>query len=118
MYNKYGVNQIYYYYLRDKQGSPVVTVCVVRQDSYFARGVAICSKADQPVKKIGRKIARDRALWAIHNGMDNTLICSDAAIEVMDAVDSGDCIVNQAEFGPKLTVFEKCLFGLIERNMN
>ena len=117
MYNKYGVNQIYYYYLRDTQGKPVVTVCVVRKDSYFARGVAICSKADQPVKKVGRTIARNRALWAIHNGKSKTLICSDAAIEAIDDVDASN-IINQAEFGPDLTVFEKCLFGMIERNMN
>lgn len=118
MHNKYGVNQMYYYYLRDFENAPIVTVCIVRQGNYFARGVAICSLKDQPVKKVGRKIARDRALWAIHCGHNKTLVCSDAAIEALDFIEMGDFISYQAEFNPKLTIFEQILFGIIERNMN
>jgi len=57
----------YYYYLRDEQNRPAVTVClIVDNDSneYF-RGIAVTSDKDMPSKKEGRRIARGRSLRAI-----------------------------------------------------
>ena len=43
-----------YYYLRDKQNKPRVTVCCHWANGRFiARGVAICSMKDNPVKLSG-----------------------------------------------------------------
>ena len=55
----------YYYYLRDKQRKPIVTVCLLKDNKgTISRGVAICSKQDNPVKKFGRRLAKERAVWA------------------------------------------------------
>lgn len=58
----------FFYYLRDKQNRPVVTVCIVECGGKFARGVAICSPLDNPNKKIGRMIAEGRAFKALEKG--------------------------------------------------
>lgn len=52
------------YYERGKNRAPVVTVCLHISDESFTRGVAICSPKDNPCKKIGRAIAKGRALKA------------------------------------------------------
>lgn len=65
----------FYYYLRDmrhrkgKKGRPVVTVCLIvdKNRRVIVRGVSICSLKDNPCKKTGRRIARNRALWAAVN---------------------------------------------------
>lgn len=64
-----------FYYLRDKNNRPMVTVCLLRvgeqlqynnaNSPVYARGVAVCSLRDQPCKKIGKQIALGRALRAV-----------------------------------------------------
>lgn len=54
-----------YYYLRDKMGRPVVTVCLLVEGDKIARGVAICSEKDMPEKRKGRGIALERAMYAM-----------------------------------------------------
>ena len=52
----------FYYYLRDRYGAPLVTVCIYRHNERdFTRGIAICSDLDQPNKRKGRGIAFHRA---------------------------------------------------------
>jgi len=57
-----------YYYLRDKQYLPVVTVCLLKRDGLYAggvsKGIAICSVFDNPDKKSGRHAKRGYALHA------------------------------------------------------
>jgi len=113
----YNIDQMYYYYLRDDKKQPMVTVCVVRIGSNYARGVSICSPYDQPNKKLGRKYARDRALFSIFNRSITGYISRNEANHVLCIVDNNN-FMYKAEFNPKLTVFEKVLFGLIERNIN
>lgn len=63
--------QTKYYYLRDKQNRPIVTVCLICNDGgIWSRGIAICSKSDNPCKKVGRKLAYQRAMKA--NGTRNS----------------------------------------------
>jgi len=53
------------YYLKDEDGNIVVSVCVVKDDNgIYKRGIAICSKHDNPVKNFGRRLALKRALNA------------------------------------------------------
>ena len=57
----------YYYYLRDEQNRPAVTVCLIvdnMANEYF-RGIAVASDMDMPNKKEGRVIARGRAVKAM-----------------------------------------------------
>lgn len=60
----------YYYYERDENNRPIVTVCLLQPDinnpNAFARGVAICNDCESPIKKRGRAIAKGRALKAIN----------------------------------------------------
>jgi len=56
-----------YYYIRDINRRPVITVCYIETDTgERARGIAICSKRDNCEKAIGREIARDRAYTALN----------------------------------------------------
>lgn len=56
-----------YYYFRSNENKPRITVCILANPATkeYSRGVAICSKQDNPCKKTGRKIAKERALFAL-----------------------------------------------------
>lgn len=59
----------FFYYLRDVKRRPVVTVCLlIDDDGTVFRGIAICSPLDQPDKRKGRNIARERANYALDLG--------------------------------------------------
>lgn len=58
-----------YYYVRDTLKRPVVTVCLMKHDDRYLRGVSCCSIHDNPEKKIGRKIARVRAFAQLGDGV-------------------------------------------------
>jgi len=64
----------YYYYLRDEQNRPAITVCLIvnyESNEYF-RGIAVASDLDMPNKKEGRTIAKGRAAKAIKR-MESTM---------------------------------------------
>jgi len=69
-YKEPTMDQIYYY-LRDNERKPIITVCLLayldreKGPLVDARGVAVCSPLDQPVKKKGRGIAYSRAIKAL-----------------------------------------------------
>jgi len=55
-----------YLYYRDRGNRPRITVCHISNNGEdWGRGMAICSLKDNPCKKTGRKIARDRAFAAL-----------------------------------------------------
>ena len=56
-----------YYYVRDDRRRPVITVCLMldQDGKVAARGMSVCSKSDNPCKKTGRKIAWQRAEFAL-----------------------------------------------------
>ena len=74
--------KIRYYYLRDEnkanensKGKPVVTICLLKNDNgETARGIAYCSDKDNVSKKAGRKIAEQRAWWALVHQKSNCRI--------------------------------------------
>jgi len=53
----------FFHYERDNRRRPVVTHCVLFDEDtgLFSMGTAVCSKKDQPVKRVGRQIAEGRA---------------------------------------------------------
>lgn len=67
-----------FYYVRrgegpDSKGVPVATVCLIKTDVGWARGVAVCSVKDSVSKRTGRNIARGKALKAIKRGLTSSM---------------------------------------------
>lgn len=56
---------IRYYYFKDSNNAPVVTVALLKIDNEYARGVAICSPTENFSRKEGRKRSKERALLAM-----------------------------------------------------
>lgn len=58
--------EIKFMYHYDREHRPIVTICELRmRDDRQSRGIALCSRKDTPCKKTGRKIALDRATYAM-----------------------------------------------------
>ena len=105
----------FYYYHRDEEAKPLVTVCLLKfQGDFVARGVAICSLRDCPSKRTGRTIARGRARKAMINKKSSepthymskafpTLAKADPHITMK--------YLEKSTFNPTLTPLEKELFG-------
>ena len=72
-----------FYYLRDKENRPVVTICLIEERDRIARGVAICSQLDQPCKKTGRGIAGQRAQAALYSKETRLEIATKRAKEIL-----------------------------------
>ena len=59
-----------YYYCRNDEGRPILTVCILQHARYTARGVAILSPKDTHNRKRARAIAlgrAEKALAALNN---------------------------------------------------
>jgi hypothetical protein len=109
-----------FYYLRDPENKPIVTVCLlldVQDGSYddtiwmkthVARGIAICSNLDAPNKKVGRAIAKGRALKALMNGSHSPMLREELDIiqEQLEDVDLLSIDNYKGETDPKLTKYE------------
>ena len=61
--------QVFYYYNRDEQQRPIITVCFITDGVRHARGIAYCSVNDNPCKTTGRKLAWSRAKRAWHSNL-------------------------------------------------
>lgn len=59
-----------YYYIRDAKNRPMTTICLLEDGGEVSKGIALCSDKDIPCKKAGRKIARERAIYAMTNRKD------------------------------------------------
>ena len=67
------VLKYYFWYIRDKDNRPIITVCLAHDEeaNIFSRGIAVCIWKDNPDKKLGRKIAKDRAIKAMGTRCDD-----------------------------------------------
>ena len=77
----------YYYYFRDMENKPIITVCLLVPDHYLlpiCRGVAICSRLDQPNKKVGRSIALGRARKAFLGRTNTCLVSRKECLNIYD----------------------------------
>ena len=59
-----------FYYLRDKENKPRVTICEEEVGGLKAVGIAVCSLKDNPCKKVGKAIAAGRAKKAWAHGVN------------------------------------------------
>jgi len=84
-----------FYYHRDRENKPRVTVCVMESDvgNPIVQGVALCSWKDNPRKATGRAIARGRALKALYHLESNDRILRDEAISVLTECDGIDQVL-------------------------
>ena len=113
---------IRYYYLRDRgTNAPRVTKCIVRNEKGdVAIGSAICSFMDIPNKKVGRRIAYNRAMYALNKNMNVLPIDSEKARSVLSSVAQGGLddhkgvYLNRNELIDYLTSFEKRLLKIKE----
>jgi len=104
------MTRTYFYYLRDKDRRPLVTVCLHCIDDKYYRGISICSPKDSPVKRVGRNIAFGRALQAVKNGeRKEGLINRGEAAEVYFSVDSSGYFEYKSTDKPVLDPIEKKL---------
>jgi len=110
---------IRYYYLRDsKTNAPRVTKCVVRnEEGNVAIGSAICSLIDAPNKRIGRRIALNRALYALNRARTILPIKSQKAKDILFSVTNGGLDDHKGVFLYKeeiacLTEFERKLLRI------
>ena len=112
-----------FYYIRDSNNLPRVTVCLLKLGDEIARGISICSLKEQPVVKTGRHKAYGRAMRAItHKDMASLkghpeVMRNDAADALMTVALQKNVHMNQGlmngpyimkwEYNPKLTEYEK-----------
>jgi len=75
-----------YYYLRNTKNEPVVTVCILKEEAKFARGVAVCSDKDISCKRIGRAIAKGRAKKAFRESGSSALVRRGIARDILHSV--------------------------------
>jgi len=61
-----------FYYFRDEQNCPIVTVCLLHfpKENIFCRGLSICCPLDNINKEDGRDIAENRAIQAFQYKFD------------------------------------------------
>lgn len=60
-----------YYYIRDEKNRPVITICLMKDGNKISRGLSVCSEKDSPCKKVGRAIAKARAVYALNSEKNN-----------------------------------------------
>ncbi len=103
-----------YYYIRDDiktsqdgNGRPIITVCLIKTAKDIGRGIAICGNQDQPCKKVGRNIARARALHALRSVKDSCEMKRGDKIPLMAFIGG----FYKSTFNPELTEHESRLFN-------
>ena len=96
-----------YYHKRDLNNKPRLTGCLLIEDGHIARGLSLCSMKDNPCKKRGRKIALDRAIWAMENKRSSLAISRWEATEILLLTKSSfTSYSHKAVYNPVLTDFE------------
>ena len=110
----------WFYYFRDSESKPMVTVCIIERLGVIARGISICSTDDNVVKKDyenedgelvigGRTRAEVRAMKALTTKLDSMPILKQEAHEVMENCGFDLETKNKSEINPTLSDFELSL---------
>jgi hypothetical protein len=103
----------YFYYLRDKEKKPRVTVCIIGvtfdKVTKYARGIAICSLKDPVVKVTGRNIAHGRAVSALMNNNKSNDITRIEADMILESCGEEGLFIYKSEMNPVLTEHELTL---------
>jgi len=101
-----------YYHYRDETGSMKSTICIISENGWTARGIAICNDKDNFSRKIGRAIAKGRASKALKNmasdDVINISLDRDPQLEILMKLPPGIEKVKSC-YDPFLTDYEKTL---------
>ena len=111
------MNKEKFYYFRDADNNPLVTVCLMKRGEDISRGISICSFRDSPNKTVGRAIARGRAVKALCNKMSSELTERWEVYKVMEETNFKEPTLPnfiflkkyKSAFNPKLSEFETSL---------
>ena len=118
----------YFYYLRNAQNAPVVTVCIgFDNDKKAYRGVSVCSDKENPIKRKGKSIAKGRMLKAFNTGINDLMVDRDESTDVLFNVQENmdkaaediffisrsiNTFMYKSEVDPSLTKYEQKLKDL------
>ena len=116
------MKEIYYYY-RDKNNRPVVTVCLIvgkRNRKLVALGISICSPKDNPCKEIGRYYARERAIKAfVDKNSFDPIVGKEELQVIINATEKGNSFWNnypKAFYPVEVSDFETKLIQMAKDN--
>lgn len=94
----------FYYYGRDHEKKPRVTIVLIEKDGNMARGISIGSYKDVLDKKEGRRIARNRALKAVGTQRASEPVLQDHVRRILGIVNLP--FYYKSNWMPALTSFE------------
>ncbi len=112
------MKDVHFYYFRNENRTPIITVCLLNKEDQVARGIAICAPKDNFSKSMGRMFARNRAIKALLTKKTSDPVFRDEAIYNIDSEfdlvhyynDDIDSVTEfKSMFNPVLTDFEKRL---------
>jgi hypothetical protein len=94
-----------FYYVRDDERKPVVTVCVLNTPDFseVVRGISICSYYDQVDKKDSKKEASKRARLAFHKKNSSLPVKRDEALNNLEDASLIEYSDGPYGFQPKAT---------------
>jgi len=76
----------FYYYFRDKDRHPRITVCLIENGSCYHRGISLCSFSEKELsKERGRRTARSRAIRAMYTFSNSSPALRKESHEVLKA---------------------------------
>jgi hypothetical protein len=93
----------YFYFERDKDNNPVITVCLIEFDGVYSRGWSICSLKETPVKKDGKRRALARASAANFSKKNSMPVSRVEATDVLRRVISVMDPDFKSEYNVELT---------------
>lgn len=102
-----------FYYERTEDKKPLITICLIRKNGDYARGVAYCSFLDNPSKKRGRAIAEGRALKALKRKENNDLTTRNEPYKIAQACGTWP-FPHKSSFPAQLSNIEKALIALMK----
>lgn len=120
LYNNCNKIKRRFYYFRDENNFPRVTVCVLYniETQTACRGLSLCSFDDSPVKAEGRDIAEGRAINAYVTMEDSEKIVQyHQTNEIINSItETKELIpfIYKSQYNMELTKFEKRLFNIEE----
>jgi len=100
-----------FYYIKDAEDKGRITVCLLKNGTRTARGLALCSMKDQPVKKIGRAKSFGRARKALYHETNLNLINRNDGIEVLLACGEHATFTYKSEYLPIFSEHEANLIS-------
>lgn len=99
-----------FYYIRDVDRKPIITVCLVRDGDEIGKGISICSQDDIPEKEIGREWAEYYAELALEKKKDTECTVKNTALTtVMDALNAMIHELGVAVIGEAPKISEVCM---------